>query len=192
LPPEAVAAAQRLIQSENALLNTLKGLYQQPLDSVRIRIHGNLHLGQFLHTGKDILFIDFEGEPHKPFGERRLKRSPLRDIAGMLRSFHYASDAAVRAEIHKRGVQGDEARELEHWSRFWREWMATIFFQAYRTPLAGTALIPVNDSALRSLLLSLLLENVFTELSIALNHHTGTEYLAIQGSLEIVERVTER
>ena len=188
LPPDSAAAAERLLTQENALITVLKTLYQQPLNSIRIRIHGNLHLGQILHTGKDFLFIDFEGEPHRPFGERRIKRSPLRDVAGMLRSFHHASFKALEAERQRHNIQAERLQDLQVWTRFWRDWIAAIFFQAYRAPLSGTKIIPSSDAGIRALLVALVLENAFTELNVALTHHTGRERVAIEGILEILER----
>jgi maltose alpha-D-glucosyltransferase/alpha-amylase len=188
LPADSAEAAERLLTQESALISVLKTLYQQPLDSIRIRIHGNLHLGQILHTGKDFLFIDFEGEPHRPFGERRIKRSPLRDVAGMLRSFHHASFKALEAERQRHNIQPERLQDLQVWTRFWRDWIAAIFFQAYRTPLSGTKIIPSSDAGIRALLVALVLENAFTELNVALTHHNGRERLALEGILEILER----
>lgn len=191
LPPESVASAERLIASEGMLIRILKGLYQQPLDSVRIRIHGNLHLGQVLHTGKDFVFIDFEGEPHRAFGERRIKRSPLRDVAGMLRSFNHASHSALRGQAHGRTLSPEEGANLEKWTRFWREWIATVYFQAYRESLRGTNLIPAKDEAIRALLASLLLENSFTELTVALTNSNPNAPELIVTILELIERSSQ-
>jgi len=76
------------------------------------------------------------------------------------------------------------------WSRFWRDWIAAIYFQAYRAPLGGSKIIPSTDAGIRALLVALVLENAFTELSMALTYHTGRERLAIEGILEILERTT--
>jgi maltose alpha-D-glucosyltransferase/alpha-amylase len=165
-----------------------KRLYSRPFDSYRIRIHGNLHLGQVLHTGKDFVFIDFEGEPHRPYGERRLKRSPLRDVAGILRSLHFASNAALEMEMQKRTLTPEHIAELKAWSRFWREWMGGIFFRGYREALGRTQLLPKDEERIRVLVNSLLLENAFTELTVALNNLNGKERVALEGIKEVLER----
>lgn len=191
LPADGTAAAERVLSSERAIVDVLKELYAQPFDSLRIRIHSNLHLGQVLHTGKDFMFIDFEGEPHRPFGERRLRRSPLRDAAGILRSMHYASHSALFAEMHQRTLTPEHLAELKAWSRFWREWIAGLFFGAYRSALTGTQLLPKEDRGIRVLISSLLLENAFTELSVALNNSNGKEPVALEGILEVLERARQ-
>ena len=88
---------------------------------MKIRIHGDYHLGQMLYTGKDFVIIDFEGEPARTLSERRLKRSPLRDVAGMIRSFHYAAFTASLQ--HASGHPGDLAL-LDPWLETWSTYAA--------------------------------------------------------------------
>src|SRR5438477_247990 len=78
-------------ESEEAIVGRFQFLLGPALKAMRTRHHGDLHLGQVLYTDGDFCFIDFEGEPARPLGERRLKRSPLVDVGGMLRSFDYAA-----------------------------------------------------------------------------------------------------
>ena len=78
----------------------------QRISAVRMRCHGDYHLGQVLFTGKDFYIIDFEGEPARPLSERRLKHSPIQDVAGMLRSFYYASNNALNRQTHDKRQAG--------------------------------------------------------------------------------------
>jgi len=188
LPQEVVPLAERALSSEGNLITLLKEIYARPLDSVRTRIHGNLHLGQVLHTGKDFLFIDFEGEPHRPYGERRLRRAPLGDVAGMLRSLEHVSHAALLREQQKQSVTSEKQLDLASWSRYWREWIATIYFHAYRTRLAGTKIIPPNDAGVRALLNALLIENAFTELRVQIESPNPCLGLPLTSILAVLER----
>jgi maltose alpha-D-glucosyltransferase/alpha-amylase len=102
LTGEDEALAREILEREEAILEHLRAVLAVE-GGLRARVHGDLHLGQVLFTGRDFVFIDFEGEPARSFGERRLKRSVLADVAGMLRSYHYAAHTAV-AELAQRGV----------------------------------------------------------------------------------------
>ena len=94
---------------------------------MRIRIHGDFHLGQVLYTGKDFIIIDFEGEPARALTERRLKRSALKDVAGMLRSFHYAANHAIYSQD---GAAG-RLPAVEQWADFWQIWVSAVYLKAY-------------------------------------------------------------
>src|SRR5207244_1173084 len=95
LPEAFRAEAEEVLAAEKQILAQERRLLEQRSAAHKIRIHGDFHLGQALHTGRDFIFLDFEGEPARPLGERKLKRSALRDVAGMMRSFQYAAYSAL-------------------------------------------------------------------------------------------------
>ena len=110
----------------------------------RIRVHGDLHLGQVLYTGRDFVILDFEGEPARPLSERRLKRSPLRDVAGMLRSFDYAARAAIAEMVARGTVRSQERAEelLAGRAAEWVAWVSAAFLRGYFDAMDGTGLLP--------------------------------------------------
>ena len=139
-------------------------LHSHKIEATKIRIHGDYHLGQVLNTGKDFVIIDFEGEPKLALGERVLKRSPLRDVAGMLRSFDYAASAALRQQ-----APGDVA-PLEPWARAWVQTVCSSFLEAYFATARGAAFLPVDPADTRLLLEAFLLDKAVYEIGYELSY----------------------
>ena len=123
-----------------------------------------------LYTGNDFLIIDFEGEPARPLGERRIKRTPMRDVAGMLRSFDYAAYTAVRQE-HERGLeQSAETRALA-WGRFWYAWTSAAYLGSYMRTAREAGFLPAGHNDEIELLLDVhMLEKAVYELGYELNN----------------------
>jgi len=136
----------------------------------RMRIHGDLHLGQILYTGRDFAIIDFEGEPARPLSERRLKRAALRDVAGMLRSFHYAALTSTIEQL-RTGALGDfNFAGMEPWANFWRTWSSWALLKGYLEAAGHASFIPKNDDELSILLDAFVMDKAIYELGYELNN----------------------
>ncbi|MCA1711926.1 MAG: phosphotransferase, partial [Actinobacteria bacterium] len=185
--PERVHA-ERLVAREGDVLERFRSLTTSRIDADRIRIHGDYHLGQVLFTGNDFVIIDFEGEPLRSLGERRIKRSGLRDVAGMIRSFHYAAYAGLFDQVATGLVlHGDHLRQIEEWARTWYAWTSATFLHHYLATAAGASFVPEDSAQLRVLLESLLLEKSIYELSYELNNRPTWLHIPLQGALQLVE-----
>ncbi|MDP9023448.1 MAG: phosphotransferase, partial [Actinomycetota bacterium] len=188
IEPDSRGDAERLAEREQDLLDRFQALTQGKLDAVRIRTHGDYHLGQVLHTGRDFVIIDFEGEPARPLGERRLKRSPLRDVAGMVRSFHYAAYAGLFEQI-ARGVAGpsEQVEALEDWTRYWYVWVSAAFLRSYLTTVGEAPFVPPDHEQLSTLLEAYVLEKAVYELGYELNNRPSWVRIPLQGALQLLE-----
>jgi maltose alpha-D-glucosyltransferase/alpha-amylase len=187
LPEAARPDAQRLLDGEEEILRRARAVLERRITGVRIRCHGDYHLGQVLHTGKDFVIIDLEGEPGRPLGERRIKRPPLRDVAGMLRSFHYAAQAALLDQVARGVAESPEALGALEWgARIWRLWVSVAFLKGY-LPLAGRAeILPAHPDEVRALLDVHLLEKALYELGYELNHRPEWVRIPLAGVLEML------
>jgi maltose alpha-D-glucosyltransferase/alpha-amylase len=188
LPPEVQVQAQQVLDLEPSLLQRCRKVYEEPLDAVRIRTHGDYHLGQILHTGKDFLIIDFEGEPAIPLSERRLKRSPLQDVAGMVLSFHYAAQVALLKQSEHGSLQEGQMKAAAGWARYWSKWVGATFIKAYLKASSGAAYIPANEANLNVLLEALLLRSAVYEIGYELNNRPDWVKIPFQAILELMNQ----
>ena len=184
LPDESRAAAERLLTRERELVASCHQLVGAPIPGMRIRCHGDYHLGQVLYTGNDFVIIDFEGEPSRPLGERRFKTSPLRDVAGMLRSFDYASHRPLLEQARGSRIRAEDVAYLAPWARFWRQWVSSSFVRTYLRDVAGSGLVPETREPLDRLLRVLILEKNVYEVGYELNHRPEWVAIPIRGILE--------
>jgi maltose alpha-D-glucosyltransferase/alpha-amylase len=180
---------ERLIEQERDVLIRLSRIMGPKITSMKIRIHGDYHLGQVLYTGKDFVIIDFEGEPARSLSERRLKRSPLRDVAGMIRSFHYAAMSALRRHTDDHPT---DAEFLHPWMEAWSTHAGAIFLQGYLRTLGDSRLVPNNRAHLKTLLHCFLMEKAVYELGYELNNRPEWISLPMRGIEMILEEPLEK
>jgi maltose alpha-D-glucosyltransferase/alpha-amylase len=180
LPPETIDLATELLSHREDLLARIKSLNgDAALFGQRIRIHGDYHLGQVLRAKSDFLIIDFEGEPARSLEARRHKQSPLRDVAGMLRSFSYAAHSAAQT-----ATQGNQ-KTLEAWATAWENAASNAFLRGYLSSIAANpALLPQSAEATTALL-TLLLEKAFYELLYELNNRPTWLVIPLKGLLAL-------
>jgi maltose alpha-D-glucosyltransferase/alpha-amylase len=167
-----------VISAESAILAQQGELLNTRIEAVRTRVHGDFHLGQVLYTGKDFIILDFEGEPARSLTERRMKRSPLRDVAGMMRSFHYAAYAAL---WQRKTFRSEDVTFLEPWAEAWAEWVARLYLETYQQTVAGAPFIPSDPNAAKVLLRALLLEKATYEVVYELNNRPSWVVLPMRG-----------
>ncbi len=152
LDERALAQAADLDARTDALFDRFERLRTGKLDAYRIRVHGDLHLGQILWTGHDIVFIDFEGEPGAPMAQRTIKRSPLADVAGLVRSFDYAGRMAVHTAVERGRIgEGDDAA-VEEWRRAWTRTVESTLLTVYLEAISDAGLVPTDPADQRLLL----------------------------------------
>ncbi|MGE3540859.1 MAG: maltose alpha-D-glucosyltransferase [Candidatus Tectimicrobiota bacterium] len=159
--------AQQVLAQQSSLLERLRAVATLTPGMTRIRCHGDYHLGQLLWYENNFLLLDFEGEPMRPLRERRRKYSPLKDVAGMLRSLSYAAYAALRVVTQTRP---EDIPRLEPWALFWQHWISVYFLRSYLATTAGANFLPSQPGELATLLEAFVLHKAFYELHYELNN----------------------
>ena len=183
LPDEAVERAGWALARRRQLLNRFAALDGGSTSGgSRIRVHGDYHLGQVLRAMNDFVILDFEGEPARTLAERRAKHSPLKDVAGMLRSFSYAAGAGLLAYTARRP---DDPIRLDSWARLWERATAAAFLRAYRQTAGPIALLPADESTFQSLLDAFLLDKTLYELEYELNNRPAWVSIPLRGILSL-------
>ncbi len=186
LPEPLRPLARRVSEREAEVLAGFRKVLDRRITAKRIRTHGDYHLGQILYTGRDFVILDFEGEPARSLSERRLKRSALRDVAGMLRSFHYAVWTVGRNFIEN-GLVGDERREgFERWASFWYEQVSIRFLEKYLEEASEGGFLPRSREELQILLQAYLLDKAVYELGYELNNRPSWVDIPLHGILSLL------
>lgn len=184
LPEEVQAEAKEILSKRAEVLKCFKRVFAHKIDTLKIRTHGDYHLNQVLFTGNDFTIINYEGEPARPFSERRLRRSPLRDVAGMVRSFHYAAYSHILAQEYDKRKEKD----LEDWAEVWHHYITRLFLQGYNENIGSENLVPENDEDYNTLLDTFLLEKAVYELNYELNHRKEWVLIPLRGIARIIDR----
>jgi maltose alpha-D-glucosyltransferase/alpha-amylase len=182
LPADTRRLLNQVLPAEKQLDRLLRRVVGQRIEALRIRIHGDLHLGQVLFTGSDFVIIDFEGEPARPINERRFKRGVLRDVMGMMRSFSYATEAVLRSGR----VRQEDAARLQPWADAWTSWVRSTYLRAYLDALGPSPLLPQTD-ALKDLLLDFYeLEKTVYEVEYELNNRPDWLNIPLSGLARLI------
>jgi maltose alpha-D-glucosyltransferase/alpha-amylase len=186
LPETVREDAQAVLDREPAIRDKLRFLRDERINAARIRIHGDYHLAQLLYTGKDFVIIDFEGDLSRSQSERRIKRSPLEDVAGMLDSFYHASHGVLFGETPGVIPKPESLNALEAWAKFWYRSVRAEFLAAYLATPGVSALLPQNPEQLRTLLGIFLLDFAVRKLGYVLTHSPERIRVPSHAILELV------
>jgi maltose alpha-D-glucosyltransferase/alpha-amylase len=181
LPQDVRKLAERLPGYQGRITDCFQAFLKRRVGAVRMRTHGDLHLGQILNAGKDFFIIDFEGEPALSLPERRRKRSALRDVAGMLRSFSYAVFAARAAQDERAPMTATDSDRMTAWARLWQTWSSWAFLKGYTATAGDAPFMPKSPEEMRVLLNAFQMEKAVYEVGYELNNRPNWLQVPIAG-----------
>ena len=182
LPEDVTVRALELIDRRDKVMERLQALASFEIQSFKIRIHGDYHLGRVLRVKNDYVIVHFEGEPGQPLAERRAKASPLKDVATMKRSFSYAAQVAL---FHHANRRADESQRLREFAALWERQTSSLFLKAYRQAMTDARLLP-GENDLRKLLDIFLLDKAFSELQYEIKNRPHWINIPLHGLLGIL------
>ncbi len=184
LPEDHQNNAREILERKPEIIGHLRKITSSRIPAHKIRIHGDYHLGQVLFTGKDFVIIDFEGEPARPASERRLKYSCFRDVAGMIRSYHYAVYAAL---FRRNSIRKEDVAKIEKWTEPWYRAVASTFLHAYMEKVNHAPFVPKKENELEILLNVFLINKALYELGYELNNRPDWIVIPVRGLNMILE-----
>jgi len=184
LPEGNQEQGRRILERYGEIMERFSFLKERRLTARIIRCHGDFHLGQVLHTGKDFIVIDFEGEPSRTLGERRAKRSPLTDVASMIRSFSYAAHSAL---LQHGAIRSEDMTALEPLTEVWYKYVSAIFLRSYLETAGEASFVPQDQEELGIFLEAFLLEKAIYELGYELNNRPDWTIIPLRGIQNILD-----
>jgi maltose alpha-D-glucosyltransferase/alpha-amylase len=184
LPESAQTDSTDVLNREGEIRSQLLALRDKRMSGARIRTHGDYHLNNILFAGNNWVITNFEGDPTRPLSERRIKRSALRDVASILRSFHYVSHAALFGDVPGIVPSREAHPQLEKWAHTWYRWVSAIFFKEYMQASVGAAYLPQQADEFRILLAAYMIERALFEIEYELERRPAWIRIPIHGILE--------
>ena len=178
--------AEEILAERDALLARFDAIRGLDAAGMRIRVHGDYHLGQVLRTEEDFVILDFAGDPAQSIEERRTKQSPLKDVAGMIRSYGYAAYAALFAfAVHA----PDDYALLEPWAGTWERWATDAFVKGYLAAAGETPVLPDRGTALTTFLSAFVLDKALRELGYELHSRPDWVRVPLAGVHKLIRSV---
>jgi maltose alpha-D-glucosyltransferase/alpha-amylase len=154
---------ESLLEKENDIITGFTRIYAAKLSGFRFRIHGNFHLGRLFAVDSGFVIRDFEGNSEIAFSERRLKRSPLRDVASMINSIYWTAQYALQRQV---AVQKKERQFLDPWADAWSSAMGNLYLSGYLTEMEGTGLLPTTPFEIMLLIKLFLISRALGEINV--------------------------
>ncbi|WP_159522741.1 maltose alpha-D-glucosyltransferase [Sunxiuqinia indica] len=178
-----------IVKNEPLLLSTIKKtLEKKKIHSSKIRVHGDYHLGQVLFTGKDFMIIDFEGEPTRSLTARSLKYCPFKDVAGMLRSFHYA---IYMSQLESKTKIAGNTEFIQPWLEAWYKVVYDIFINSYLKTAGDASFIPSEEIQVHNLLSVYTIEKAIYEADYEFNNRPDWLHIPLNGLKKILNDLVE-
>jgi maltose alpha-D-glucosyltransferase / alpha-amylase len=187
LPPDMVEASEELLRFRPNVLDIIDSIDNVKTQLLKMRCHGDYHLGQVLYRAGDFVILDFEGEPAKPLPLRQRKLSPMKDVAGMVRSFSYAAWAGLFLFVHNRP---EDLERFIPWAKICQTWVSVSFLKGYLETAAGHDFIPSSKPDFFHALLPFIMDKAMYEVKYELNNRPDWLKVPVSGILQYLRANT--
>jgi maltose alpha-D-glucosyltransferase / alpha-amylase len=187
LAPDMVEASDELLRFRSNMLEVIDSIDSVKAPLLKMRCHGDYHLGQVLYRAGDFVILDFEGEPAKSMAHRQRKHSPMKDIAGMVRSFSYAAWAGLFLFLHNRP---EDLERYMPWAKICQTWVSVSFLKGYLETAAGHDFIPSTRADFFRVLLPFIMDKAMYEIKYELNNRPDWLKVPVSGILQYLRANT--
>jgi maltose alpha-D-glucosyltransferase/alpha-amylase len=176
--------ARTLLEQQDRLQERFTALRDTRISGMRTRHHGDYHLANVLYTGSDFIITNFDGDYTRPMSERRIKRSPIKDVASMVRSLHYISHAVLFNHVPGIVTTQDVDWRLERWAKAWYQWVSALFLRGYFETAGAANCLPQTQAEIKALLDAYTLEKGLIEIEYELENRPDWVRIPLHGILE--------
>jgi maltose alpha-D-glucosyltransferase/alpha-amylase len=176
--------AREILDRRDTLRDRFIALRDTRISGMRARHHGDYHLGNVLYTGSDFLIANFDGDFSRPMSERRIKRSPIKDVASMVRSLHYVAHAVLFNHVPGIVTTPDVGWRLERWAKAWYEWVSALFLRGYLQAAAEGNCLPKTQPEIKALFDAYSIEKGLIEVEYELQNRPDWVRIPLHGILE--------